>query len=306
MDVLKPKVAIGVCVRNCALTIREAIESIVAQDYPHDLLEVIVVDGYSTDKTVQIVKEVLSGSDIKTRIFFEDKGLGFARQMVVDNAGGEYIIWVDGDMILPKDFVRKQVEFMEKNPKVGIAKGRYGFLKEDSLVATLESMDFLTTFSLESRTLPDVLGTSGCIYRVKAIKEVGGFDKTIAGVGEDLDIEYRVKAAGWDLRISSAYFYERRRKTWHALWQEYFWHGIGGFHVSRKKVKVWVRFPFKIVLSKFSQAVHAYQLTRMKKAFLLPLHYIFKRAAWISGFLTEFMRVFYQKIKMKTLVCAFF
>jgi len=183
------------------------VESIVAQDYPHELLEVLVVDGCSSDKTVQIVKEVLSNSDIKGHIFFENKGLGFARQIVVDNAQGKYIVWVDGDMILPKDFVKKQVEFMEKNPKVGIAKGRYNVIKENSLVAFLEDIEFMISTRDEKVITSGSLGTSGCIYRVKAIRQVRGFDQNIKGAGEDTDAEYRVKTAGWKICISSAHFY---------------------------------------------------------------------------------------------------
>ncbi|MEM1582430.1 MAG: glycosyltransferase [Candidatus Bathyarchaeia archaeon] len=290
MDVLKPNVTIGVCVHNCESTILETVQSIIAQDYPHELLEVIVVDKYSSDKTVQIVKEALSHSDIENRVFFENKGLGFARQIVVNESKGKYIVWVDGDMILPRDFIKKQVEFMERNPRLGVAKGRYGIIKEDSLVATLENIDFVTTFNREGWKMPDVLGTSGCIYRVKAIKEAGGFDENITGVGEDMDIEYKIKTAGWELRISPAYFYERRRKTWQALWREYFWHGKGGFYIYRKKLRVFRKLPFSAIFAKCIQSAYAYRLTYTKKAFLLPMHYIFKRTAWISGFLAEFMK----------------
>ena len=48
---LKPKVTIGVCARNCETTIGEAVESIIMQDYPHELIEVIFVDDGSTDGT---------------------------------------------------------------------------------------------------------------------------------------------------------------------------------------------------------------------------------------------------------------
>ena len=54
-------------------------------------------------------------------------GLGVARQIVVDKACGKYIVWVDDDVTLPKDFVRKQVGYMEQNPHVGIAGARYIF-----------------------------------------------------------------------------------------------------------------------------------------------------------------------------------
>lgn len=66
----KAKVTIGFCVKNCEATVKEAIDSIICQDYPHKLMEVIVVDGYSNDGTIKIVKEASCDSDIKTRIFF--------------------------------------------------------------------------------------------------------------------------------------------------------------------------------------------------------------------------------------------
>lgn len=121
---MKPKVTVGVCVRNCEGFVKEAIESIMAQDYPHELMRLVIVDGCSEDGTMSIVKECLKNANIKTKFFFENKGLGYARQMVVDNAEGEYIIWVDGDMILSRDFVSGLVRFMEQNAKVGIAKGK--------------------------------------------------------------------------------------------------------------------------------------------------------------------------------------
>jgi len=41
---MKPRVTIGVCVRDCEDFIGEATDSIVNQDFPHDLIEVIFVD----------------------------------------------------------------------------------------------------------------------------------------------------------------------------------------------------------------------------------------------------------------------
>jgi glycosyltransferase involved in cell wall biosynthesis len=58
---MKPKVTVGICVRNCADYIKEAIASIIDQDFPHDLMELIVVDGCSEDKTLKIIRAALSG-----------------------------------------------------------------------------------------------------------------------------------------------------------------------------------------------------------------------------------------------------
>ena len=251
-------------------------------------MELIVVDGSSKDNTLAIVKEELSSADVRYRIYLEDSGLGSARQIVVDNASGEYIVWVDGDMMLPKDFVRKQVGFMEKNPNVGIGKAKYEILNKDTLVATLENIEFVLSFRHEGVTSSKSLATSGCIYRVEAIRQVGGFDKNISGVGEDMDAEHRTRAAGWLLCITPASFYENHRKTWKSLWDEYFWHGCGGHHLFKKNrgmIDFYNMFPLVAVVNQLSCASVAYKLWHRGVVFLLPFHYFFKRAAWLLGFL---------------------
>jgi len=141
---MKLKVTIGVCVRNSASTICEAIESIIDQDFPPELLEIVFVDDGSEDDTLAIIQAYVSRMDIAARVFHTEwRGLGPARNIVVNNTRGKYIIWVDGDMILPADHVRKQVEFMELNPKVGIAKAKYGRTAKDGTVAALENAPFM-------------------------------------------------------------------------------------------------------------------------------------------------------------------
>jgi len=283
----KIKLTVGLCVKNAEATVGEAVDSILNQDFPHELMELIVVDGYSKDRTLDIIKNKLRDSKIKLRIFCEQKGLAYARQIVVDNAQGDYIIWVDADMILSRDFARKQVSFMENNPKVGIAKGRYEMLKGNSLVATLEDTEFFLSFRREGKAKVTSLGASGCIYRVEAIKQVGGFDLNIKGAGEDLDIENRIKSAGWSLYITSAVFYEKRRETWKSLWNEYFWHGKGAaysFKKNRKVINTYKMLPPVAIFMELLRVPIAYKLTRNMKVLLLPLHYVFKRIAWFLGF----------------------
>jgi glycosyltransferase involved in cell wall biosynthesis len=284
------RVSIGLCVKNAKATIAATVKSILYQHFPYDLMEVIVVDGLSKDGTVDLIKAQFLKEQITLRVFYENSGLGTARQIVVENASGNYIVWVDGDMILTENFVEKQVEFMERNPAVGIAKGSYGFLSENSLVAILENMEFLVDSSECAGNIPPshVLGTSGCIYRAKAIRLVGGFNKKLKGVGEDMDAEQRMRDAGWSLCLTDALFYEKRRTSWQSLWREYFWHGQGAhalFHTNRKAISLTNLFPPVAILSESKRSIVAYKNTHKKIALLLPLHWIFKRVAWILGFL---------------------
>jgi glycosyltransferase involved in cell wall biosynthesis len=283
------KVTIGICAKNSEDFIKHAIDSVVVQDFPHNLMEVIFVDDGSEDKTLSVIQSYAARMDMQVKVFHQEwKGLGASRNVVVNNSNGEYIIWVDSDMILPKDFVRRQVEFMDENADVGIGKGRYGMYNSSSLVAYLENVRAVVEFlKSEPRTLSRPLGTGGSIYRVIAIRNVGGFDGNIKGVGEDMDAENRIRNAGWSLQIVPAEFYEMRRENWSALWKEYFWHGSAGPVVSRRIKSsnvLYQMFPPFALIVEFSRSCTAYKLTHRTVVFLLPLHWILKRISWLLGF----------------------
>jgi len=284
------RVTVGMCVRNSAFTVREAVRSIIDQDFPHEFAEIIVVDGHSQDNTLNIILDVLKDTAMRLKVFHENEGISKARQIVVDNAEGDYILWVDGDMVLAKSFIKKQVEFMDQHQTAGIAKGKYMPSPDHnvSLVAFLENMEFLLTTMFEGKTTSKSLGTSGCVYRTKAIKEVGGFDPYINGVGEDMDAENRIRQKGWLLYITSALFYETRRQTWKSLWKEYYWHGQGGNKLFRKSWRVFNLHKMLPPIALFAELLRvpkAYKISHKKSVLLLPFHYTFKRIAWIFGFI---------------------
>lgn len=287
---MKPTVTIGVCVRNGASTIGEAIESIINQDFPHELTEVIFVDDGSEDDTLSIIREYVSKLNIPASIFHTSwQGLGPARNIVVDNARGEYIIWVDGDMILPKDHVRKQFEFMQENPEVGIAKARYELLSRGNLVDVLENAPFMVNDSRSGETLyPKLPGTGGAIYRVEAIRQVGGFDDRLKGVGEDQDSAYRVRLAGWHLKRSNTFFYEKTRKNWGNVFKRYLWYGYGNYLLYQKNkriFKIYRLIPPASFLAGILYSFPSYRLIQRKAVFLLPLYNVFKSVAWCCGFI---------------------
>lgn len=286
---MKPKVTIGVCVKNAETTIKDAIESILAQDFPHELMEVIFVDDGSEDKTLSIVKEYVLKIDMKVKVFHHKwRGLGPSRNVVVENAGGDYIIWVDGDMILPKDHIRKQVEFMERNAKVGIGKARYGFVRGEPLVAALENIPFIVFDSKNGPLDLKLPGTGGAIFRVKIIRQVGGFDERLRGVGEDQDVAQKIASTGWLIKRSNAFFLERREETWSKLWQKYVWYGYGNYSLyqkSKKIFRIYKMIPLASFLAGLLLSFSAYKIIGRKVVFLLPLHFVFKSTAWCLGFI---------------------
>jgi len=284
-------VTIGLCVRNAERLIGRAIHSVLIQDLPHRLMEIVVVEGQSEDRTHAVVEFKLREADIEYKIFFENSGLGKARQIVVDNAAGKYIVWVDEDMVIPETYIRRQVEFMEENSSVGIASGKYGVTSSRSVVADLENVVYVvdSVFGDKSASaLGPLPGTEGSIYRVDAIRELGGFDTRMEGAAEDTEIAYRLVAEGWKTAVTQEVFIESTRLSWKDLWDQYFWYGRGShfiFHKDSRMMTLWKMTPLSGFAAGVLRLLGAYRLTHRKMVLLLPIHYTFKRSAWLAGFL---------------------
>lgn len=287
------QVTMGICTRNNAETIGEAIASILKQDFSHNLMEIVVVDGNSQDKTLSIVSESLKDADISSRFFSENKGLGYARQLVVNNAKGKYIVWVDGDMIVPQNFVGHLFDFMEEHPEAGIVKGKQALVPGGNLLATLEVYSRIAGKMVDytgKKAHSKVLGTSGCIYRTGAIRQGGGFDENLRGYCEDWDAEIKVRAIGWSLsRVDVNYHdYERNSLTWKSLWKRYWLRGYYThyfLHNYPGLIKHFKMFPPASFVAGFLNARKLFRLTGKKVVFLLPIQHFFKFTAWYVGFL---------------------
>lgn len=286
------KLAVGVCVRNCEGTVGQAIESIVQQDFPHDLMEIIFVNDGSRDNTLGVIRNWASKIDIHSRIFSTTwRGLGAARNTVVDSAEGDYILWVDGDMTLERSYFTRQVQFMEKNPQVGIAKGTYEPSPGPNLVSTLEiysrSADKMTDFN---KRKAGALGTGGCIYRLDAIRQAGGFDDSLKGYGEDWDAESRVRAIGFSLQVTQAKWrdYERLGLSLRELWNRYVTRGSDLYYFSKKHeglLRVNRMLPPAGFLAGLKFALRLRKIMNDKVIFLLPFENAFKSTAWSWGYL---------------------
>ena len=81
---------------------------------------VLVVDGHSVDRTVEIAKNL--GANI---VFQDGHGKGNAIAKALDNIdfGVKYVILTDADYTYPGEYVPEMIEILERNPKVGMVCG---------------------------------------------------------------------------------------------------------------------------------------------------------------------------------------
>jgi glycosyltransferase involved in cell wall biosynthesis len=281
------KVTLGLCVKNAAKVVKTAFNSISIQDYPHEFLKLVIVDD-SSDNTLSLAREFAQETDIKTFVTSsKGKGLGVARQIAVDNAEGDYIVWVDDDLVLSKDFIRNQVEFMEKNPNVGAARGiSVQVAPQATIISIAEYGALLVSLSPN----PKVLGIMGAIFRLKALESVDGFDIRIKGAGEDIDVSRRLRESGWALSTNnSARVYQKYPPaTPKALWKRHFSYGYGNHFLFHKYKDQWALieyFPPFALWVELKTSYLIYRVTNMKKAFVFAILYSFSMIANYIGFI---------------------
>lgn len=286
------KVTIGMCVKNCEELVDKAIKSVLEQNFPQTNIELIIVDGNSKDRTVEILKDNLINTEMDVHVLSENSGLGKARQMVVETSSCDYIIWMDADMVLPKNYVLNQVTYMENHKNVGIAAGRFRVHIGEGLAADLENIVYAvdSVYGEQSASKYGYLpGTEGSIFRVKAIRQINGFDTQMRGAAEDTEVASRMVKHGWEVVKTNEHFIESTRQSWTSLWLQYIWYGRGGHFVSHKNrdaINLWKMTPIAGFFAGLMRLPKAYLLTHKKFTFLLPIHYTYKRFAWFSGFLS--------------------
>ncbi|MCW4016278.1 MAG: glycosyltransferase [Candidatus Bathyarchaeota archaeon] len=298
---MKPVVTVGMCLRNCENTLPKAINSIINQDFSHEKMQVIFVDDGSEDHTPQIVANYVTKMDIQTKVFKTKwQGLGSARNLILNNADGDYITWVDSDEILTTSYIRKQVEFLEQNPDVAITAGVFGLVSKN-LVLNLELVPHIVnhanfgkprSFIWKTEKLP---GTGGTTFRVVALNHVGGFDERFTGAGEDVNVVFKIKYAGWKIRLNDAIFYELHNgmSSFSDLWKKYYWYGQGCQTLqaeTKEALSVSRMSPPAGFITGFLYSLTGYRLVNKKNVFLLPIHYCFKMTAWMFGFISSQLR----------------
>jgi glycosyltransferase involved in cell wall biosynthesis len=180
-----PKISVVIPVRNQAHKIEQCLESVFAQSLPPD--EVIIVDGHSTDRTVEKVQR------FPVKVFYQEYGAaGAARQIGVENATGEYIAFTDADCIPDKDWLKTLLaEFDEGIVGVGggIEHIGQGFWTKSTNLAFATfwgSARQLQGRKYKNKQFVDWRGI-GCfngMYRREAILAIGGFNVNLLGADE--------------------------------------------------------------------------------------------------------------------------
>ena len=112
-SVASPVVTVVVPTRNNSRTIEACLESVRHQTYP--AVELIVVDNHSTDCTAAVAERLAD------RLIVAGPERSAQRNRGIQAASGEWILWLDSDMILPPDTLRVAMDTAKRTGAKGIA-----------------------------------------------------------------------------------------------------------------------------------------------------------------------------------------
>jgi GT2 family glycosyltransferase len=201
------KLAFVILTKNSGRTLEKCLEAIARLKGEFEP-EVIIVDGGSTDNTLNIVEKYRE--ELNIRVLYDDgKGLGYARDIGWRASDADYIVMLDSDVIVNRDFLRRAVELLQRDGKLGAAsaklrpisldKGWLGRFQEKNLAIYLHHLD--PPYPAEAVALH----TACTVFKRSVLEEIGGFDAYFNLAKEDSDISYRIRKAGYKLSYLNVY-----------------------------------------------------------------------------------------------------
>jgi glycosyltransferase involved in cell wall biosynthesis len=184
-----PRVSFCIPTYNNNDTIERCLKSITGQDYPD--LEIVIVDGYSTDGTVEIARKYTD------KIFYDGGKLGSARQTSIENSTGEILAIFDSDIIIPySGWLINAIAYFNYNNKVSTVWPMNVAPGNASLITKLYFNHWKIMIEDRIKKGRCVCGGGNALFVRKYFEEIGGVDRNLHW-GEDFDWANKLKNSGY-------------------------------------------------------------------------------------------------------------
>ena len=228
-----PIISINIVVLNGDKYIEHCLNSVLNQSFPHEQIQINILDNGSTDETISIIENwKLKNENFKitfTKSNF-NHGMWGGQEELLKRAQSRYVVFLSVDVILEKDFILHAIRVLDANSKLGAVQAKvYQFNVRDLETGrTIDTCGFEISRSRrignighgetdtgqydEARKIFGVEGAAP-VMRVEALQsiKVAGeiADHDLFWYAEDLDVAWRLNMAGWEQR------YEPSVVAWH-------------------------------------------------------------------------------------------
>lgn len=211
----EPLVSVLITTFNSAKTIAACLDSV--REQSHRRLEIILVDNASTDAT----RELLRAASPNARVILNAANVGFAaaQNQAMRTAQGEWLLSLNPDAVLSRDFVSRLVAAAQHDPKIGSVCGKLlrwqpGATTEKTAIIDSTGMYFCRNLRHLDRGAEEVdrgqydlsayvFGASGAaaLYQRAMVEDVSVdgqfFDEEFFAYREDADLAWRAQILGW-------------------------------------------------------------------------------------------------------------
>jgi succinoglycan biosynthesis protein ExoA len=234
-----PFVSVIMPVRNEAAFIERSLGSVLAQDYPHDRMEIFIADGMSRDGTREIIAKL---QQEHRNVFIGDnhgKIVATGLNAALRQARGEIIVRVDGHCEIAPDYLSRCVQHLLND---GV----------EAVGGPLETVGESSTSRVIAAAMSSWFGVGGSAFRVantvtqltdtvafpaytrSAIDHAGTFDEELVR-NQDDEYNYRLRKLGMKILLAadvrSRYY---SRATLSGLCSQYFQYGYWKVRVMQK------------------------------------------------------------------------
>ncbi|NGX83471.1 cellulose synthase family protein [Aequorivita sp. KMM 9714] len=203
-----PFVTIQLPVYNELYVMKRLLDNIALIDYPHDKLEIQVLDD-STDESFEATAkhiQELKKTGLDIQHISRENRVGFKAGALKEGlkiAKGEYIAIFDADFLPQKDWLKKTIPYF-KDSEIGVVQTRWGHINRDySILTRVQAFALDAHFTLEQvgrnskGHFINFNGTAG-VWRKECILDAGNWEGDT--LTEDLDLSYRAQLKKWKFK----------------------------------------------------------------------------------------------------------
>jgi cellulose synthase/poly-beta-1,6-N-acetylglucosamine synthase-like glycosyltransferase len=238
-----PFVSVVMPVRNEGHFIARSLGAVLEQDYPVNRMEILVVDGMSTDGTREFVTGLQTKHNNLRLLSNPGRIAPTGLNVALKGAGGDVVVRVDGHCEIATDYVRSCIKHLEASgvEAVGGPLETVGTTRIAAAIAVAMSSPF-GVGGVAFRTVKDremlVDTVAFPAYTRAAISKAGFFDEELVR-NQDDEYNYRLRKLGGRIlltpEIRSRYY---SRSTLPQLWSQYFYYGYWKVRVMQKHVRL--------------------------------------------------------------------
>ncbi len=224
--------------RNEEGYIDRCLQSVIDQDYPRGQVEILVVDGMSTDSSRSIVSE-FAGRYANVRLLDNEKKIAPAAfNCGIRKAKGDIVAIIGAHCTLAPDYLSKCAHYLSAReadcvggPIQNIGEGFWGQAISLAMSSPFGVGDAHFRYSHRERYV-DTLAFGA--YRREIFDKIGLFDENLVR-NQDYDLNYRLRKAGGKIFLTPAiksYYYTRSSLP--KLWSQYFQYGFWKVRMLQK------------------------------------------------------------------------